>query len=91
MKHAASCLELPIDAPVHIFGTGIGGDIVHTELLRFGIPLRGFIDDTKSGLFQGKPILSTAMFSGQAADGAAVVLIASQHWRAIGRQLDQRR
>lgn len=86
MRHAASVQELPADAPLYIFGASAGGHIVLGEMAREGKQPLGFVDDTKTGRFQDLPILSTAQFVDQAS-AASVILIASQHWRAIGRKL----
>ncbi len=86
MRHAASVQELPIHSPLYIFGAGAGGDLLLSQLRLSGIRPHGFVDDTRVGYHHDIPILSVSKFLGEASADTAI-LIASQHWRAIGRKL----
>jgi hypothetical protein len=52
---------------------------------QLGTSVVGFVDDQRSGRLLDRPILSSAELGADFPD--AIVLIPSQHWRAIGRML----
>ncbi len=74
------------DTPVHIFGAGGGGRIVLEWLRAHGRTVLGFIDDQTNGPVCGLPVLRTDAVPGLLGDAPRIV-IASQHWRKIGRML----
>ena len=78
--------DLPVKTPLWIFGASAGGEIVWRGLRKAGLTISGFVDDQRGGAFLSLPISSTAALAARQAD--ATVVIASQHWRAIGRQLE---
>ncbi len=87
MRHLLSFGSLPKDGPVFIFGASTGGDVLRDGLARHTpIVLAGVIDDLCSGIIGGHWIISSAEFFA-APPAGAIILISSQHWRLIGRQL----
>lgn len=72
--------------PVHIFGAGGGGRIVLDWLRARGRTVLGFIDDQTEGPVCGLPVLRTDAVPGLLGEAPRIV-IASQHWRKIGRML----
>lgn len=74
------------DTPVHVFGAGGGGRIVLEWLRARGRTVVGFIDDHTEGPVCGLPVLRTDAVPGLLGDAPRIV-IASQHWRKIGRML----
>lgn len=86
MRHISQVSELDPALPLFVFGAGAGGGILFQELDAAERFVWAFIDDTRHGQFQGRDIISLAEFAATA-PADAVVLIASQHWRAIARQI----
>jgi len=85
MKHIAQVAEIDRNASLFIFGAGAGGSILFQELHDAGHRVCGFVDETRQGRFHNRDIVTLADFAAHAPQDA-VVLIASQHWRAIARQ-----
>lgn len=86
MRHISQVSGLDPTLPLFIFGAGAGGGILFQELDDAERFVWGFIDDTRQGLFHDRDIISLAEFAATA-PAEAIVLIASQHWRAIARQV----
>jgi hypothetical protein len=74
------------DALIFIFGAGRGGEIVFRAIDLSDRFVSAFIDDVRTGHFCGRDIVTLGEFAATCPKDA-VVLVASQHWRAIGRQL----
>lgn len=87
MKHAGRVSEIPTDRPVYLFGAGKGGQIVRSVLEEHGgFRVVGFIDSFRTEALDGMPVLTLAEAEAKGKAGA-LVLIASQFWPEIGRQL----
>ncbi|MBC7907762.1 MAG: hypothetical protein H7Y60_13600 [Rhodospirillaceae bacterium] len=89
MRHLLSVADLPADQPLFILGAGAGGEIVWDELERHGLTPAGIIDDVVTGTLRHLTIQSSADFAARYPP-QTLILIASQHWRAIGRTLRKR-
>jgi hypothetical protein len=86
MRHVRSADQVAAGLPVHVFGAGAGGRIVRGALRAAGCAVEGFVDDRVEGPFEGLPVLAGAAFA-ERTGGVATVVIASRHWRSIGRHL----
>jgi len=85
----ADAAALPPGRPVHIFGTGRGGDLLLAELTAAGVPVVGFIDVAAAGdgaTHAGLPVLGVDRFiAGMATDSP--VVLSNRHVAANGRRL----
>jgi Predicted O-linked N-acetylglucosamine transferase, SPINDLY family len=87
MKHVGRVSEIPTDRPVYLFGAGKGGQIVRTVLEEHGgFRIAGFIDSFRTGTLDGLPVLTPAAAVAEGKTNG-VVLITSQFWPEISRQL----
>jgi hypothetical protein len=86
MRHVRWARRIPAGRPIHIFGAGAGGLIVHDALRDAGVPVEGFVDDRVAGPVRDLPVRRLDAFA--AGSGrTATVAIASRHWRTIARTL----
>ncbi len=86
MHHLFALDQLPQDRTLVIFGAGLGGLTVHDRIRSAGYHVAGYIDDYAEAAHYGLPLYRTNALS-QLLDVNPVVIIASQHWRKIGRTL----
>jgi hypothetical protein len=86
MRHVRWARRIPAGRPIHVFGAGAGGLIVHDALRDAGVPVEGFVDDRVAGPVRDLPVRRLDAFA--AGSGrTATVAIASRHWRTIARTL----
>lgn len=93
LRREADFAALPADRPLHIHGIGEAGLLVRQTLLDLRVPgFAGWIDSDPSRAGQtlkDAPIQFIDDFA-RTATGREVVIIASQHWRAIEKALTAR-
>lgn len=86
MRHLFTLDQIPRDRALVIFGAGAGGLAVYDRLHSAGYRIDGYIDDYAETAPHGLPLYRTKSLS-SLLETNPVAIIASQHWRAIGRTL----